>query len=910
MIRPSVFWFLVCVQHFRSDFWDKPIIRTITDEDDSLGPGLQAQTPSSSTPLRDKTSERQKIETLMLWDLMFLRKSSLFTETDLKSLTKFCRSLRRPKRTSKAFVFGRGQGGPAPKPIEPSEEMFSECDILAEKDAQVAKALRGLKMRQSAKGVDRQVTLENQMDVLRMRNQLYHFFRAYFPDPPSQPPLQIELKKSENDLLILKPKKCPARHLNEGGDLMRRVRVTHIETLLRALVTMRKKNFHRIFESINQIRARIQSGQKKSRMLIETQRALVRSDDTEDLLKDMIGLSEQEKQYLIYKEKKQKMKKLRDVRVYRQVRRVRSGRSADPDNRQTPDAETQAQLSKVQHNDSICQVCTSGDYSDSNQIVFCSKCNVSVHQLCYGLSQVPEGDWICQVCLVFGARGKYLDCALCSCKGGAMKQVNVMVFDDFVKENLPVYWERQSRKINRFKQKLQFDLQVEKGVDSVKDTQLEIPCVQRQPPTGEMMPQAMRVLGQSEVDIIQRIMRTYDWKLEHSPGIFYDYYKERFSFSEEELLERQPVAMKCWVHLSCGLWMPEMFLRDLTTVKSARGPRSKHRRAPKIRRRKERLVEVASKPRPSIKPEEVKEYLSGLNTKKYQLTGLKDVSKGSLHWQCQACKLVEGATLKCYSRECTQRFHVECAKRAGLTIEAQTPEHKDFILFCEAHTPLKFKKEIEITRKRSRNEIVKFAKNLKKKLKDVLPRETMTMLAKADEEEEAGAESSQSVRDQRAPESKAKRMKGGKKKLKKKKEKKEKYSFEEKIENLSVDKKNLLLQIKNELQTSKDFFFVWDVNLGEVPQGEGLIHESIRVSLPTKSIFRNKISKSNRIWKSLAGKHSKTPRSLYERHLSIINSLKVTLGEPLTPRGGSSSPRRPRRTRRATKCRFRRRRSR
>jgi hypothetical protein len=99
---------------------------------------------------------------------------------------------------------------------------------------------------------------------------------------------------------------------------------------------------------------------------------------------------------------------------------------------------------------------------------------------------------------------------------------------------------------------------------------------------------------------------------------------------------------------------------------------------------------------------------------------------------------------------------------------------------------------------------------------------------------------------------------------------------------LSGDNKELLLKIKNELETDKDFFFVWDVNLGEKPKDKDFIHESLRVSIPNKSIYKNKILKSNRIWKSLAKKNSKSAKTLYDKHLSIINSLKVALFIPLT----------------------------
>ena len=34
---------------------------------------------------------------------------------------------------------------------------------------------------------------------------------------------------------------------------------------------------------------------------------------------------------------------------------------------------------KLNHSDMICYVCNNPDYSDINQIVFCSICNISVH---------------------------------------------------------------------------------------------------------------------------------------------------------------------------------------------------------------------------------------------------------------------------------------------------------------------------------------------------------------------------------------------------------------------------------------------------------------------------------------------------------------------------------------------------
>ncbi|XP_054978167.1 protein Jade-3 [Sorex araneus] len=67
--------------------------------------------------------------------------------------------------------------------------------------------------------------------------------------------------------------------------------------------------------------------------------------------------------------------------------------------------------------DVICDVCRSPDSEDGNDMVFCDKCNICVHQACYGILKVPEGSWLCRSCVL----GVYPQCLLCPKKGGAMK---------------------------------------------------------------------------------------------------------------------------------------------------------------------------------------------------------------------------------------------------------------------------------------------------------------------------------------------------------------------------------------------------------------------------------------------------------------------------------------------------------
>ncbi|GFY70065.1 PHD finger protein rhinoceros [Trichonephila inaurata madagascariensis] len=67
--------------------------------------------------------------------------------------------------------------------------------------------------------------------------------------------------------------------------------------------------------------------------------------------------------------------------------------------------------------DAICDVCRSPDSHESNKMVFCDKCNICVHQICYGITKIPEGNWLCRTC-VLGIKPR---CLLCPNTGGAMK---------------------------------------------------------------------------------------------------------------------------------------------------------------------------------------------------------------------------------------------------------------------------------------------------------------------------------------------------------------------------------------------------------------------------------------------------------------------------------------------------------
>ena len=69
----------------------------------------------------------------------------------------------------------------------------------------------------------------------------------------------------------------------------------------------------------------------------------------------------------------------------------------------------------------VLQVCFEGWSVTNNQIVFCSGCEIGVHQECYGIKAVPEDDWFCDRCSE-KLPASEAACALCPISGGALKR--------------------------------------------------------------------------------------------------------------------------------------------------------------------------------------------------------------------------------------------------------------------------------------------------------------------------------------------------------------------------------------------------------------------------------------------------------------------------------------------------------
>lgn len=78
---------------------------------------------------------------------------------------------------------------------------------------------------------------------------------------------------------------------------------------------------------------------------------------------------------------------------------------------------------------SMCCVCFSGFWEDSNPLVYCDVCHISVHSRCYGLVGPNDREWCCEFCTQERKKrpkksrlAPELACCLCTTEGGALKR--------------------------------------------------------------------------------------------------------------------------------------------------------------------------------------------------------------------------------------------------------------------------------------------------------------------------------------------------------------------------------------------------------------------------------------------------------------------------------------------------------
>ena len=64
----------------------------------------------------------------------------------------------------------------------------------------------------------------------------------------------------------------------------------------------------------------------------------------------------------------------------------------------SPRKRKQKEVTKEAADEIKCEICSRGHSKPPNQIILCDNCDFAVHQECYKVLEIPEGDWLCRSC--------------------------------------------------------------------------------------------------------------------------------------------------------------------------------------------------------------------------------------------------------------------------------------------------------------------------------------------------------------------------------------------------------------------------------------------------------------------------------------------------------------------------------
>lgn len=341
--------------------------------------------------------------------------------------------------------------------------------------------------------------------------------------------------------------------------------------------------------------------------------------------------------------------------------------------------------------DVVCQICNSGENDDENHIVYCSLCNITVHQNCYILPNIPEGDFVCDLCRQFGERGRLLRCPFCSCRGGAMRPTQTLAaspafdrknesYSMFMKSHPPdvePYWPKgyvkflsslgEDRKLRPDAVNPQNLGYIYKQVDQQKSKKFDEKSstfkkhkIKKTKKSKKLKRKYKQIKSSSMV--VNEAEESSE--LPAIEDLIYDFYKESFVFSEEQLRD-EPLPKYVWSHMSCLYWLPDVYVKPI-----------------------------------------------GNN---FEVRNLSQINRNLFTSRCELCKMVDGACINCSHESCYVTFHVECARRAKLHLFIKsTGAH---VGFCADHTPLLFRNVMCIQERREKEEIFKMIRTIRRFLK-------------------------------------------------------------------------------------------------------------------------------------------------------------------------------------------------
>jgi len=297
---------------------------------------------------------------------------------------------------------------------------------------------------------------------------------------------------------------------------------------------------------------------------------------------------------------------------------------------------------KIQADEAICVcvICNNGDYEDKDLIVYCSRCELTVHQSCYGITDIPNEDWLCETCRKLNlGNADSLECIICPIKGGAMKETQIKKTNSFYtsidklrkvnnklnnhkcEENSFNFQKKFRPKISNYNNLNDSSLILEKLESPIKDNILNTsPFNKTIISSGTTNSNITNTTICSENDENHNISQ-YTFVNNN----INKYQVPQFKVVKENSFDPKTKKIKkshiestvnsefAWIHVACALWIPEIEFSNFE------------------------------------KKEEVK--------------NIEKIPKERFKEKCSICKLCNyGPTIKCTESTCFTKFHVECAR--------------------------------------------------------------------------------------------------------------------------------------------------------------------------------------------------------------------------------------------------------
>ena len=421
-----------------------------------------------------------------------------------------------------------------------------------------------------------------------------------------------------------------------------------------------------------------------------------------------------------------------------------------------------------ENDDIVCYVCGDGEYEDDNLILYCSLCNMTVHQKCNGIMVIPEEDWICHLCKAFNDEkiSKNMECILCSKLGGAMKpctlkksshSYKVMIKyreNPFLKDNNFKNINLNNNLINNISNEIKDEKNVESTVndnESKNENKLnninenlnenisnfssgQIPEVPKSTTanqinnpinntindlnSNENIPSFLSPINNNNAN--NNINNNISSPSLNSSNII----KETSSINSNSSMNnntslRKSEKFESSTHNTHIISSLNIHPSDPKNTSSNNIQNKKH-----LQKKQKNEIYLNDK----IAKENAWVHLScalwlpEINIKNFDLKekiqGVESISKKRLLEKCDIClKIGYGPTIKC--EKCEYRFHPECArrlKRFYLEINENENAETTFVAYCNSDAPPKHLKKYELIKQRKIDDIKKFSILIRKDL--------------------------------------------------------------------------------------------------------------------------------------------------------------------------------------------------